>query len=530
MSSKFRIDMFRAFAVLVVITLAMPLFAQAGSTFYVSTSGSNSNSGSYTAPWLTIQHAASTVTAGATVYVEAGTYNESVNFPNSGTASEPIVFSNYPGQTATIDGTGLSCCTSNPPSSGNETEGLINIVNGSYITVEGFQIQNFTTNSAVPTPAGIWITGSGTGVRILSNLVHSITTTSEKNGNAFGIAVYGTSSTPITQLSISGNQVYDLKTGNSESVNVDGNVTYFTISGNIVHDNDNIGIDAIGFEGVGPTGSDQARYGEISDNTVYNISAIHNAGEGDEYDADGLYCDGCEYVIFERNTVYSCDIAMEAASEHKSHDSSYVTIRNNLFYDSNAVGVTIGGYSSTVGGSDHVVIVNNTLYNNNVKNQGTEFQIQYHSGSQSGNIFENNVVYAGSENVWIYSYVKGNSSYPAPPATLNWNLYYSTAGYVSGTSIDWAGKSTYKTYAAYQSGAGEDADSPNSNPLFVNLNSTPPDLDVASNSPAINAGSTSLSCSVGYCGTGMSIYGSTDYAGNPRINANGQINIGAYEH
>jgi hypothetical protein len=493
------------------------LLAQSGSTFYVSKSGSNSNSGSYTAPWLTIQHAANSVTAGATVYVEAGVYNESVTFPASGTASNYITFANYPGQTATIDGTGLSV---------TGTQGLINIINQSYIRVSGFEIRNYTTASASLTPAGIWVTGSGTGLELLNNIVHNITTTSEKNGNAFGIAVYGTSSTPITNLTISGNQVYSLRTGESESLNVDGNVTYFAITNNIVHDNDNIGIDAIGFEGVGPTGFDQAKYGEISGNTVYNISGITNPGEGKSYDADGLYCDGCAYVIFERNTIYNCDIAMEAASEHKGHSSSYVTIRNNLFYDSNAVGVTIGGYSNTVGASDHVVIVNNTLYNNNTKNQGAEFQIQYHSGSASGNIFENNIVYAGTQNVWIYSFVKPTTSYPAPPATLNWNLYYSTAGYVSGTSIDWADKSNYKTYAAYQSGSGEDANSPVANPDFDHVGSN---FDVASNSPAINAGSTSLPCSVGYCGSGTSIYGSTDYAGNPRVNSSGQINIGAYE-
>jgi hypothetical protein len=211
---------------------------------------------------------------------------------------------------------------------------------------------------------------------------------------------------------------------------------------------------------------------------------------------------------------------MEAASEHKGHNSSYVTIRNNLFYDANAVGVSIGGYANGVGGSDHVVIVNNSLYNNNIKNEGAEFQIQYHSGPT--NIFENNIVYAGSQNVWIYSYVSGST------ATANWNLYYSAAGYVQGTSITWAKKSNYKTYAAYQSGSGEDANSPTANPLYDNLTSNPPNLDIASNSPAVNAGSTTLSCSAGYC-NGASIYGSTDYAGNPRINGSGQINIGAYE-
>src|ERR1700677_3395929 len=499
---------------LLVVFTSSSLLAQSGSTFYVSKSGSNSNSGSYTAPWLTIQHAASSVSAGATVYVETGVYNESVTFPASGTASNYITFASYPGQTAVIDGTGLAV---------SSTQGLINIVNQSYITVSGFEIRNYTTSKASLTPAGIWVTGSGTGVRLLNNLVHNITTTSEKNGNAFGIAVYGTSSTPITELTVSGNQVYDLKTGESESVNVDGNVTYFSITNNIVHDNDNIGIDAIGFEGVGPTGYDQAKYGEISGNTVYNISGINNPGEGNSYDADGLYCDGCEYVIFERNTVYACDLNMEAASEHKGHDASYVTIRNNLFYDANTVGVSIGGYAKSVGGSDHVVVVNNSLYNNNTKNQGAEFQVQYNAPPANGNIFENNIVYAGSQNVWIYSYVSGSTP------TANWNDYYSTAGYVQGTSIDWGSKSNYKTYAAYQSGSGEDADSPNANPLYVNLTSTPPDLDLSSGSPAINAGSTSLTCSVGYCGSSSSIYGSTDYAGNPRINSSGEINIGAYE-
>ena len=488
------------------------LLAQSGSTFYVSKSGSDTNSGSFTAPWLTIQHAANTATAGATVYVESGVYTESVNFPHSGTASNPITFANYPGQTATIDGTGLAV---------SGVQGLVNIVSQSYVTINGFEIRNYTTTSSGPTPAGIWVTGSGTGVQLLNNSVHNITTKSERNGNAFGIAVYGTSSTPITQITISGNQLYNMKTGNSETMNVDGNVTYFTISNNLVHDNDNIGIDAIGFEGVGPSGSDQAKYGLVTGNTVYNITSYGNPAYGKQYAADGLYCDGCAYTIFERNTVYATDLNMEAASEHKGHNASYVTIRNNLFFNANAVGVSIGGYASGVGGSDHVVVVNNTLYNNNTKNQGAEFQIQYHSSTN--NIFENNVVYAGTQNVWIYSYVSGST------ATANYNDYYSKAGYSQGTSINWGSKSNYASYAAYQSGSGQDKNSPNANPLLVNVTSNPPNLDLQAGSPAINTGGTSLTCSVGYCGTGTSIYGSVDFAGNPRFNSSGQINIGAFE-
>ncbi|MGA9075307.1 MAG: Ig-like domain repeat protein [Candidatus Sulfotelmatobacter sp.] len=534
----------------IALMLAPSLAGQTGATRYVSTKGSDSNPGTIGAPWLTIQHAANSVSAGATVYVFGGVYNESVNFPASGTTSAPITFESYPGQTAVIDGTGVSCCTSNPPSSGNDTQGLINIVNQSYLVLAGFEIRDFTTGNPAYTPAGVWITGSGTGIQLLNNLLHNITTSSEENGNAFGIAVYGTSQTPISHLVISGNEVYSLKTGNSESVNVDGNVTNFAITNNLVHDNDNIGIDAIGYEGVGPVGHDEAMYGEIRGNTIYNISGIHNAGEGNSYDADGVYCDGCAYVTVEDNLIHNVDYGIEVASEHKICQSTgteysssgtigegsspcngrYVTVRNNVVYDSNACGISIGGYANNVGGSAHVVIVNNTLYNNNTQNQAGEFQIQYHSGKAQANIFENNLFYAGAQNVWINSFVEPSTSYPAPPATLNRNLYYSAAGYAEGTSIFWAGASSYKSYSAYQSAAGEDANSLNANPLIVNLGSTPPDFDITAKSPAVNAGSTSLSCGVGWCNSNSphSVYGSTDFIGNPRLNGS-NIDIGAYE-
>jgi hypothetical protein len=436
-------------------------------------------------------------------------YNESVNIPVSGTSTNNITFQSYPGQTAIVDGTGVSCC-----SGSTATQGLFTITGQSYITIEGFEVRNYTTSIAADTPAGIWVTGSGSYVQLLNNLVHNITTTTEKTGNAFGIAVYGTGTTPIDHITISGNQVYSLKTGNSESINVDGNVTYFSITNNIVHDNDNIGIDAIGFEKVGPSGYDQAKYGEISGNTVYNITSYGNPAYGNQYAADGLYCDGCSNVTMERNLIYAADIGIEVASEHGGHNGSYVTVRNNVIYNSNAVGISIGGYASGKGGTDHCVIVNNTLYNNNVKNQGGEFQIQWHSDAT--NVFENNIVYAGTQNVWIYSYVSASNE--PTPATVNYNLWYSSKGYVKGTSITWHNVSSYTSYANYQTTTGNDAYSKNANPLFVNLGATPPNYDIAATSPAVNAGSTNL---------GTSEYGTTDLMGNPRLSGS-SIDVGAY--
>jgi hypothetical protein len=560
-----------ALALAVALTLALSTSAQTAaaqvnSTYYVSTKGSDSNSGTMSSPWQTIQHAANSVSAGATVYVFGGVYHEAVNFPASGTASAPITFQSYPGQTAVIDGTGVKCCGS------SGTEGLVTIVNQSYVVVSGFEIRNFTTGSAARVPTGVWITGYGTGIQILNNRVHHITTKAERNGNAFGISVYGTSQTPITQLVIDGNEVYDLRTGESESVNVDGNVTYFKITNNLVHDNDNIGIDAIGYEGVGPVGYDEAMYGEISGNTIYNISGISNPGEGFEYDADGLYCDGCAYVTFERNVIFQVDYGIETTSENQVCQSNgtewsgpnntgtaatgtspcygrYATVRNNIFYGANACGNSIGGYApaspngghSNGGGSSyHDVFVNNTLYNNATKpgsySEGGstgEFQIQNQVGSAQGDFYENNLVYAGSFNTWIFSYAPFSQSYPAPPATLNWNLYNSAAGYVGGTSIWWGDVNTFSSFSNWQTSSGEDANSVNADPLFVDLQGAPPNFDTLPSSPAVDAGSTSLPCSAGWCdpngGSPNSIYGSSDFVGNPRTNG-ASIDIGAYQN
>ena len=51
----------------------------------------------------------------------------------------------------------------------------------------------------------------------------------------------------------------------------------WSVTNNLIHDNNNIGIDAIGFEGVFPNSAyDQARNGEISGNIVYNITSNDN--------------------------------------------------------------------------------------------------------------------------------------------------------------------------------------------------------------------------------------------------------------
>ncbi len=524
-ASAFSRQLFKLTALLLCIAGAALAFAQAASatTYYVSTSGNDTNSGSISSPWRTIQHAANSVAAGDTVYVRAGVYNEVVSIPASGSASGgSITFSSYPGELATIDGTGLAI-------PGGQW-GLVTIENQSYIIINGFEIRNYKTSKRADVPIGVYILGAGTNDQVLNNHIHNIATTATGCGaNAFGMTVYGTQApASIDNLTISGNEINNTTTGCSETLSVDGNVENFSITNNLIHDDNNIAIGAIGYEGVAPKGSmcgselcDRARYGEISGNTVYNITSNHNPAYGSgsnnhSYGADGIYVDGGTQITIERNLVHNTDIGIEMSSENPGgqtpglEKADYIITRNNLVYNSNSVGITIGGYDSRRGGTDHCSIVNNTLFKNDTAKTGEgEFQIQYYA---TNNIFENNILYAGTQGIFLYSYTTSESD----PATLDYNLYYSTIGASNGLWT-WQNK-TYTGYSTYLSKTGNDPHSPPFlDPQFVSLG-TPPNLDIQSSSPAVNAG----------VNLGPGIVGTVDYAGNPRTKG-GLIDIGAYE-
>ena len=76
-----------------------------GMVYYVSPTGSNSNPGTITQPWQTMIKAFRSLRAGDTLYMRGGEYTtswRSGRFENSGTASQPITVTNYPGETVEI--------------------------------------------------------------------------------------------------------------------------------------------------------------------------------------------------------------------------------------------------------------------------------------------------------------------------------------------------------------------------------------------------------------------------------------------
>lgn len=73
-------------------------FSTQAATYYISTNGLDSNPGTVGSPWLTLQKGATTAASGDTVLVQPGVYDEYVQFNNSSTLTNGIVFAgNGPG-------------------------------------------------------------------------------------------------------------------------------------------------------------------------------------------------------------------------------------------------------------------------------------------------------------------------------------------------------------------------------------------------------------------------------------------------
>jgi hypothetical protein len=479
----------------------------AGSTFYVATNGSDTASGSIDAPWKTITRAVGTAKPGDTIQVRAGVYNETVKITRSGTAALPIVLQSYPGEQAILDGKKPDGKYLAAPEG---ESGMIWLSGASYVTVAGFEVRNFTSSSAASVPVGIFIDGKSDGVKVLRNHIHHISNTSTDvaNRNALGLAAYGNQMPEgISNLVISGNELNNLTTGSSESMTVNGNVHDFEISNNTVHDNDNIGIDAIGFEGkVSNATYDQARDGVISGNLVYNISSAKNPSYTDR-SADGIYVDGGTRIVIERNVIHHADFGIELASEHAGKATSFVTARNNLVWSSFHAGVSIGGYDAERGSTDNISIVNNTLLLNDVEKTGGEFQIQFYA---TNIVFKNNIVYAAPRNVFLF-----NTTTAANSLDMDYNLYYSTAGANTAT-FNWGSK-TYKSLINWQA-AGKDGNSRFADPQLTSVSTSAPNLKPLASSPAISRG----------IDLGASVVGTLDAAAQPRLQGPA-IDIGAYE-
>jgi hypothetical protein len=452
-------------------------------TYFVATTGSNSNPGTLAAPFLTIQHALNAAAnPGDTVEVRAGTYHEMLTLPHSGSAAGGfITLEPYPGEHVLLSGTGAA---SDDVGFGNV---MVQIINQSYVKVSGFEIADDSGVSIGDDAFGVRVQGSGSNVIISDNVIHNITgevTSSaggDNNGYAgTGIQVYGSSlTTPYSNVTINGNTIYDCDPGDNEteSLTVNGNVTGFAITNNLVHDNNNIGIDMIGGEGDvfgEPDGTQNlpvARNGICEHNRVYDIHANYGGGF-----AAGIYVDGGQNITVADNASTKNDLGLEVGAENKGYRATGIIVQNNIIAGNTQGGLLLGGYQETAGRVENCTFTNNTVYNNDTLNTGSgQLLIQY----ASNNIITNNIFDAGSAQWMIGSDGGGNES-----NTLNFNIYFGSSA--TTVEYDWNAAS-YEGFVAYQAGTGEDQNSIFANPKFQNVKLT--DFKLEHMSPALRSGS-----------------------------------------
>lgn len=452
-----------------------------GADFFVAPGGLDTNPGSMAQPWGTIQKAANSLTPGDRVLVRAGVYAERVTVNVSGSAAGGSVrFENFPGERPILDATGVT-----PPASVDTA--LFLLTNRSDVVISGFELRNFKSTATTRTPAGVLLRGVCANVEIRNCDIHDIWNTAGNTtlaGNAFGIAIYGSSATPATGIVIDGNELHALKTGSSECLVLNGNVTNFQVTNNFVHDNNNIGIDFIGFEGTCPDAAqDQARDGVCRGNTVWNISSQGNqAYASGDFSAGAIYCDGATRVIIERNVARDSDIGVELASEHSGKVTSAIMLRDNFIHGNRQTGLFLGGYASTgTGGTDGCTITNNTFFQNDTLGWSNgEAQLRFRTSNCT---FRNNVFSAGAQALLVTMPVSAANNVGN---RFDYDLYFAAAG---STAAQWSWNNTTRTgFAAWKSASAQDSHSLFADPKFVSTSTATLNLHLRLDSPAIDAG------------------------------------------
>ena len=182
----------------------------------------------------------------------------------------------------------------------------------------------------------------------------------DSDSSAHGIVVLGSGANEtasIKRITIDQNHLHDMRTGSSESIAVNGNVSNWVISNNLIERVNNIAIDAIGGEGtvaattvegrVLPHALDAARTGWIENNVVDTMTTLSNPAYGNVRSwAGAIYVDGGRSISITGNTVRSAPWAYDIGAEN-CVIAEHIVLRNNSAADSYYGDLRLGGYATT---------------------------------------------------------------------------------------------------------------------------------------------------------------------------------------
>jgi hypothetical protein len=452
---------------LAAVGVAAPVQADASAppnVIVVSPHGSDHGTGTAASPLRTIQLAVRRLPSGGRIELRGGVYHQRVHL----VGVHGITLAAYRSEHPTLSGAGLT-----PP---HGLTALVEISDSTAVTVTGLELTGYRTAKLGVVPAGIYLHGHDTGITIVGNHVHDLGNYNGTLGsfdiNAHGIAAYGDDPlASITRLTISSNEVDHLHLGASESVVVNGNVDGWAITGNWIHDNGNIGVDAIGFEPTLTgryryTEANRARDGVIADNVIARIQSRGNPAywEGGVGAAawcncaDGIYVDGGTRITVSNNRVSDSDIGIEVAAENPHGSADHVLVSHNRVTGSLFTGITTGGYCNgaedcggvRTGSSFDNTFEYNSLQGNNRLNDGSpELLVQYYA---SDDTFSHNTIVATNRAHVVYGTVPGGTEHGN---RSDGNTFRAIGVGPAQAQFGWSGH-TYTGFAAYRQATRQD--------------------------------------------------------------------------
>jgi len=192
--------------------------------YYVSAAGNDSNDGSQSSAWLTIQRAVNSVGPGAVIHVAAGTYTEAVDIKVSGTSSARISL--------------VSDLRWGAKVMGNSTSNYTFYIEGDYINLDGFDITNINSTSG-----HVGVMAIGSHDQVIGNNIHDIDPMGGSDGLGGAGILLGTATSCCSNATE--NSVHDIGNFTVSWASTHGiyvEEPYGTVANNITYRNQGYGI------------------------------------------------------------------------------------------------------------------------------------------------------------------------------------------------------------------------------------------------------------------------------------------------
>lgn len=193
-------------------------------TFYVSSTGSDSQSGTLESPFASLQYAHDRAQPGDTILLRGGVYtpSSSIDLTKDGVSGKSITIASYPGEHAVLDGSSMPA-----------GEYVLNMQDASWNHLVGIEVRNG--------PEGGLIMQGNSHDNIIERLdVHNNGTLSEWDGK--GVSLYGSGGNNLL-LNNDSHDNHDLRGDNADGFQISSTGEGNVLSGNRAWSNSDDGFD-----------------------------------------------------------------------------------------------------------------------------------------------------------------------------------------------------------------------------------------------------------------------------------------------